>query len=151
MKKVNAIFIMVIVFGMNVMAQTATVAANGNATGPGGSMSYSILQVDYFKAAGLSNPIQSAFEISTVTGIEVSNINLDIKVYPNPVTDYVILTMDNTKGMQYKVFDVIGNLLYNKQVTENITNINMHVPSGIYFISISNGNTDIKTFKVVKN
>ena len=78
------------------MAQESINATGGNASGSGGSASYSVGQIVYTTTTGTSGSVaagvQQPFEISTVTGIEEANgINLTVTAYPNPTTDFLTL------------------------------------------------------------
>jgi hypothetical protein len=78
-------------------AQEVIPASGGNASGSSGSASYSIGQTSYTTNTGtngtVAQGIQQPFEISVVTGInEVKGIVLQCSAYPNPVTNYVILS-----------------------------------------------------------
>lgn len=139
-------------------------AAGGEATGDGGSASYSVGQTFYKTTPGTDNHyiaegVQQPFEISIETGIEEAlGINLIISAYPNPAQDFLILRIDNTAEMlNYEVlriqfYDLNGKLLVNKKVNGNSTNIDMslYVP-GTYFLKVIEGKREVKVFKVIKN
>ena len=82
-------------------SQSNTVSAGGQATGAGGTASYSIGQLNYITKTGggssISEGLQSAYEISTITGIEETNINLSVSVYPNPSNGFLILNVEDNK------------------------------------------------------
>ena len=103
--KINKIIISVFSlfsFGaIDLYSQSNTISAGGQATGAGGFASYSIGQINYntITAGGItiSEGLQSAYEISTVTGVEETNINLSASVYPNPSNGYLILNVEDNK------------------------------------------------------
>ncbi len=73
-------------------AQTSVNATGTNASGSGGTVSYSVGQVVYTTNTGASGSVaqgvQQPFEISIVTGIEeAKGINLSVSAYPNPTTE----------------------------------------------------------------
>lgn len=72
----------------------------------------------------------------------------DLKLYPNPVLDY--LTISATDAIkEVQVYDLKGQLLY--RITENLQDVDMkHLTSGVYFVKIKSDNLQ-KTFKVIKN
>ena len=77
-------------------AQEAIPASGGEASGTGGTTSYSIGQVVYTINTGTNGSVaeglQQPYEISMVTGIEqAKEINLLFSAYPNPATDLLIL------------------------------------------------------------
>ena len=141
-----------------VQAQESINATGGNATGSGGSLSYSVGQVVYTTNTGTNGSVgqgvQQAFEISTVTGIEeAKGINLSVSAYPNPTTDYLQLKVESEKlkDLSYQLYDISGKLLQSEKITGNQTSIVMSnlVPS-TYFVKVIQGNKEVKTFKIVK-
>ena len=141
------------------MAQETIPATGGNASGSGGTASYSVGQVVYTTNTGtngsVAQGVQQPFEISVVTGIDqAKGINLNCSVYPNPTTDYLVLKVENydNGNLSYQLFDMQGKLLENKKVTGNETRISMEtlVPA-TYFVKVVQGNKEVKIFKIIKN
>lgn len=140
-------------------AQETIPATGGNATGSGGSVSYSVGQVVCATNTGtsgsVSQGVQQPYEISVVTGIDdARDINLMISVYPNPTTDFLILKTDNfTNGsLSYQLSDINSKLLYTQKITGTETSIVMSnlVPS-TYFLKITRNSKPLRTFKIIKN
>ena len=73
-------------------AQESSTAAGGDATGIGGSSSYTVGQVVYTTNTGtngsLAQGVHQPYEISTTLGINETTINLELSLYPNPTTNY---------------------------------------------------------------
>lgn len=142
----------------SVIAQESLNAAGGNASGSGGSASYSVGQVFYQTYSGtngsVAEGVQQAFEISIISAIEeAQDINLRISVYPNPASDYLELKVESEKlkDINYQLYDTNGKLLQSEKITENQTSIAMFnfVPA-TYFLKVTQGKKEVKTFKVVK-
>lgn len=140
-------------------AQEAVPAAGGNASGSGGSASYSIGQVVYATNTGINGSeaqgIQQPFEISIVTvPAESPGINLLVSAYPNPATDYLTLKVENydKEKLTYKLFDGNSKLIESKKITGNETSIVMSslVPA-TYFLKVVQGSKEVKAFKITKN
>lgn len=140
-------------------AQENVPATGGNASGSGGSVSFSIGQVVYTANTGTSGSvlqgIQQPYEILVVTAIEeATRINLSVSAYPNPTTDNLQLKVENEnlKDLSYQLYDMQGKLLQSEKLTGNETQINMngYVPS-TYFVRVINRNQSIKEFKIIKN
>ena len=94
---------------------------------------------------------QNSYQIMSVKDLRV---DIEIKVYPNPTTNFVNLKVENSKieNMQYILTSVYGKVLQLKKITKNQEQINFsNVTTGIYFISISKNNQLIKTLKIIKN
>lgn len=138
--------------------QETTTTSGGNATGSGGSVSYSIGQTVYIPQTGTNgfvlNSVQQPYEISIVVGMpEIKGIQLECSAFPNPTSDFLILKLENYKNddLTYQVFTYSGILLKSHKLTGNRTSIPMaNLNSGIYFIKVCKQNKSIKTFKIIK-
>ena len=138
-------------------AQESVNVNGGNASGSGGSASYSVGQVVYTTNTGtggsLTQGVQQPFEISVVTGIEQTAINLAISAYPNPTFDFLQLKVETEKfkDLSYQLYDMNGKLLQNKKITGKLTSIAMsNFVTATYFVKITEGNKEIKSFKIIK-
>jgi hypothetical protein len=157
MKKV--ILLLFFVIGcILINAQETVLVSGGNATGSGGSVSYSVGQILYNTYSGtngtVAQGVQQPYEISLITGIkEAKDISLEIVVYPNPATDFVKLNIKNyeIQNLRFQLYDNNGSLLQDKKIESSETNILMgsFVPS-IYFLKITDNNKTFKTFKIIK-
>ena len=141
-------------------AQTAVPATGGNASGSGGTVSYSVGQVAYTTNTGGSNGsvaqgVQQPFEISVITGLEeAKGISLSLSAYPNPTTDFLNLKVENydNTNLSYQLFDMNGKLLESKKITGNQTSIVMsNLVPATYFVKVTESNKEVKTFKIIKN
>ena len=85
-------------------------------------------------------------EDAAVTGISVSQNEVEIKLYPNPFTDYIIIDspVDITS---WTLFDLNGKILKHSVATLQIQVSNL--PAGIYFLKIDSAN-GIITRKIIK-
>ncbi|MES2140649.1 MAG: T9SS type A sorting domain-containing protein [Bacteroidota bacterium] len=156
----NVILVLCLVlFGLGkFVAQENTDALGGMGYGAGGSVSYSIGQIDYETATGpggnITEGLQQPYEIMVVSGIEDNDINLAFAIYPNPTADFVVLSVQNsnTLNMTYSLCNVEGKLIEKQEVNGSQTTIAMKdLASGIYFIKVLRKSTEVKIFKVIKN
>jgi hypothetical protein len=141
-----------------VKAQEHTDAAGGDATGAGGSVSYSIGQIDYPVMTGsggiVTQGVQQPYEILVLSGNNIAGINLSISVHPNPATEFIILKTDVglLDNLSYSIYDIQGKLLDNKKVENSETTISVsEFSKSIYFFKLFSNEKEIKTFKVIKN
>ena len=140
-------------------AQTSVNATGGNASGSGGSASYSVGQVVYTTHTGTSGSVaegvQQPYEISVVTAIEeAKGINLSVSAYPNPTTDYLTLEVKDFElsTLYFQLYDMNGKLLQSEKITGNQTSIVMsNLVPATYFVKVTQGNKEVKTFKITKN
>lgn len=154
-------------------AQEAIPASGGDASGSGGSVSYSVGQMVYAINTGTNGSeaqgVQQPYEISIIIGIEgADGINLLVSVQPNPTSDILLLKVDasttlSTRSLNYQLFDMLGNLIETNKITNNETSIIMRdfVPAtyllkvyaigGNEHISAIPNDRIVKSFKIIKN
>ena len=140
------------------IAQEAKVASGGNATGSGGTASYSIGQVAYKTQTGtngiVTQGVQQPFEIVTLSGEEFTAISLEAIVYPNPTVSIVNLNIKNypIQNMNYQLFDFRGRLLSDNKILNEETIIDLErYAAATYLLKVSSNNKELKTFKIIKN
>jgi hypothetical protein len=90
------------------------------------------------------------------TGLEYTKINLVVSAYPNPTTDYFILTVKDfelsTLPLSFSLYDINGKLLQTEKIEGSETRIVMSgLVSNIYLVKVVQGNKEAKTFKIIKN
>ena len=149
---------MLVLGATGLQAQDNVNASGGDASGTGGSVGYSVGQIAYSTETGTNGSIvqgvQQPYEISVVTAIEEAiGINLSVAVFPNPVTDNLILEITdfNFVGLRFLLYNISGKLIRSEEITGNRTNIPMgdFFPA-TYIIKIVHNNMEIKTFKIIK-
>jgi opacity protein-like surface antigen len=145
------------VFTSTTQAQQSINAAGGNAQGSGGSVSYTIGQIDYTCYEGfggtVNQGVQQLNEISEYLAVNLPEIKLEMVVYPNPTADLVNLKIENyeTGFLSYALFDMQGRQIATNTITQNETQIQMkHLASAIYLLSVFDKNKLLKTFKIIK-
>ena len=139
-------------------AQETIPTAGGDATGGGGSSSYTVGQVFYTTNIGTNGSVakglQQPYDISISIGIEVTEINLEISAHPNPTNNVLTLTIGNynNEKLSYQLYDMQGKLFENKQLVNSSKTISMQdLPASTYLLNVIDNNSIIKTFRIVKN
>lgn len=97
---------------------------------------------------GFQQPI-----LFTVSVYEHPELNLDISAFPNPTSDILNIVLINSdyEKLSLQLFDFTGKLLESRQiVSENTEIMFAKLPVAVYFVKISYGLRELKTFKVVK-
>lgn len=159
MKKQSYYLIVIFLFCLGgIQAQEAILASGGNATGSGGTSSYSVGQMVYTTNIGsngsMAQGVQQPFEISAVLGIDdLLGINLSLAAYPNPTTDFLNLTITDMdyKNLSYQLYDLNGRLLAHKKLKNNNSEITMkQLPSAVYYLKIMDNLKPVKIFKIIK-
>jgi hypothetical protein len=158
-KRDIALCLFIAYIGMaGLFAQSAVVAAGGDASGNGGSVSFSVGQPFYIQLNGsdgsVSQGLQQPYEISVSTALnQTHGIQLNMSVFPNPTTDFLTLTLGNdvSSNFEYYLYDINGKLMENKGITGNTTPIDMHnYHSSIYFLKVLQNSLEVKVFKIIK-
>jgi hypothetical protein len=157
------------VFCMFLHSQQTVSSTGGDATGGGGTVSYTVGQSAYITITGsngsVTQGVQQPFEISVITSLEEArDITLVWSAYPNPATDYLRLTLKNPENsglnsdnLSYNLYDSNGKLLLNEKLYGFESTISMgEFPAGIYFLKVSKflgkaSQKELKTFKIIKH
>jgi hypothetical protein len=162
-KKLKLSAVLLLGLGLTgLQAQESINATGGDASGSGGSASFSVGQVIYQTHTGTSGSVaegvQKPYEISVVTGLEeAKGINLMLTAYPNPTTDYLTLEVQGFEfsNLYFQMYDMQGKLLKSEKITSNQTSIVMsNLVPATYFVKIVTlhaTSQEVKTFKVIKN
>ncbi|MBS3777171.1 MAG: T9SS type A sorting domain-containing protein [Bacteroidales bacterium] len=166
-QKIQFTFLLFLVFGVTgLRAQEAQPATGGEASGSGGSVSYSVGQVVYTTVSGSSassnQGIQQPYEIVVETALdEAKGIELNVLAYPNPVQNFLVLKITNylvsvgdlaLNDLFCQLYDVNGNMLKRVRIKSSETRIAMNrfIPA-IYFLKVLRDEREIKTFKIIKH
>lgn len=91
-------------------------------------------------------------EVATVTGIDEASALLYM-VFPNPVKDKAIIqTVNNTSKLNLFIYDIKGKEVFQKNLSSNSNIFSLEVsslPSGLYYLLISNDIGEIATKKLL--
>lgn len=159
-KKVKLCAVLLLSIGLStVKAQDAIPAIGGNASGNGGSVSYTVGQVADNTNSGTTGSefqgVQQPYETTVVTGLEEANgIRLVLSVYPNPASDHIKLKAENYKSenLSYQFLDITGKVLESKKLDKSETIIDMYnFASATYFLKVIRDKKEVKTFKIIKH
>jgi len=93
---------------------------------------------------------QSSYDIATE--IDLAQ-DINITVYPNPTSDLISLSGFQTlSGLHVRITDINGKVLQQAEVTNETEQLNFsNYAAGTYFISVTENNQLIKSFKIIKN
>jgi hypothetical protein len=140
-----------------VYSQEAIAASGSEATGSGGSGSYTVGQVFYTtqtSATGSeSQGVQHPFEFQTLSNPELITVNLTAVTYPNPTKDFIILKITDSAlhNLRYTLFDANGKAIASGSITEPNTQVQMkYLAIGAYILKVSQQHQSLKTFKILK-
>lgn len=156
MKKLCCIAACIYFFIPLINAQQNTLASGGDAKSSSGSVSYSIGQMDYISAEAAGNTNegnQQPYEIFVYTGTN-EEIQLEIRVFPNPVTYNIklLINQEDLKGFTYLLYAPTGQLLTKRKISSDETLILMdRFAAGNYLLQVMKDKKELKSFKIIKN
>jgi hypothetical protein len=140
-----------------IYSQEIIPASGGEATGSGGSSSYSVGQLVYTTntdtGGTVTQGVQQSVEVFTLSNPELTTVNLSAVTYPNPTSDYVVLAISdaNLPDLSYALYDIQGRAVTKGQATQSKTQIDMQsLATGTYVLKVNQNNQELKTFKIIK-
>ncbi len=146
-------------FGVTVLhSQETFLSTGGVVTGSGGTISYSVGQVNYITITGtngtVAQGVQQPYEISALTAVQkIPGINIECFVYPNPTNGFIKLIIEpfDFGNIRFQLFDIKGVMLQNTKIESKETELIMEtLPPSVYFLKIFSNNIEVKVFKIVK-
>ena len=153
------IIYIILVFGLTGLGAQETLSASGsNASGSGGSSSYTVGQVFCATEQGTNGSIyagvQQPYEISTILdNQEILGNQISASVYPNPFVNNIQLEIKDSSKKKYTatIYDIEGKVLETKIIGGAVTVFKLdHLSRAVYFLSILHDNSEIMSFKIVK-
>ncbi|MDT0686044.1 T9SS type A sorting domain-containing protein [Autumnicola psychrophila] len=146
------------------------VPAGGDAYGNTGSAAYSIGQVFYLSYDNADNSVNEGIQQpSLISSEEVPPVTektppgqensrnlppvIDVIAYPNPMTEFFIIEIENFKAdrYSYQLFDLNGRLITTGSLENHRTKISPNnLQSAMYILKIFRQARNIKSFKIIK-
>ena len=85
-----------------------------------------------------------------LTGIEETEKNKNIKVYPNPFKNELIIeSKGNTEILNFEILNAIGQIVYTSKMLDKTNILTDNFTQGIYLIRFKNNKT-FETIKIIK-
>lgn len=163
MNRFKFCILIVLFFYFNSKAQKNTVTIGGNATGIGGSVSYSIGQIDYMMISnsngsinqGVQQPVIATPTFSKIATQKVSkDDNEQAFIYPNPSNKVIFVNMpfyNPNNSVILILSNDEGKLLSKQSICSAKTEINIsQLPTSTYFVQIINQNKKMQSIKLIK-
>ncbi|HMN05157.1 MAG TPA: hypothetical protein PKD45_05465 [Flavobacteriales bacterium] len=144
-------------FAASAMAQQAVTPAGADASGNGGSLAWTLGQVDAAflnsSAGSMAQGVQHPVELLTVA-VEEQGQTPGLSAWPNPTAD--ALTIDFGEAFdantQYQVLDAAGNLIAEGRVNASPFTISfLDRPAASYFIRILHPDGTSSLLPVIKH
>jgi len=100
------------------------------------------------------NTLTQGFQQSKIiitTKIINPEINFRIHSYPNPSNECIVLYVEKTSGLSYKLYDLYGKLMFHNNIENSYSKIFLNeLPSAIYFLKVADKNKEYMSFKIIK-
>jgi hypothetical protein len=160
LKFITAILPVVLVQVYNVKAQESVNAAGGQATGRGGTVSFSVGQIAYTaetsQAGLMAQGIQRPYRVSLIENRPGHSQSVfESVVYPNPTSDDLVLQIHagGSEKLHFRLMDLNGKVLNGGQLTGLISQIPTHtLAAGVYLLVIFDTTSNpLQTFQIIKN
>lgn len=151
--KQSFIAIAVLLSSSAVFAQKNTVATGGDASGSGGSASYTVGQIDYINvdngAHNMNAGVQQPYEFYTV-GIE--ELTFNIELFPNPSQDELHLTLEQFTDLNCKIYEANGRIIEERKTlgADNVFQVSTWA-KGMYNLVLFNKDKSVQNIKIIKN
>ncbi|MFT7051098.1 MAG: hypothetical protein ACJAZK_001699 [Psychroserpens sp.] len=140
-----------------IYAQQTIPASGGEATGSGGTSSYSVGQLVYSTNTGsngsIAQGVQQSIELFTLSNPELTALTLTAVTYPNPTSDYIVLALKNSNltDLSYELYDLQGRIVSKGIIQQENTAIAMQkLVTGVYVLKVNQNNQALKSFKIIK-
>ena len=137
-------------------AQFSTLTSGGEIIGNNGIVNFSVglptavLQND--TGFSIYNTPNQPYEISTLNAVEISDASIEVKIYPNPTSEFIFFKMNNT-GKEYEFFirDFRGVTIKQGIVNKVHQSVNVsEMKSGVYLLEITDLNKTLNIYKLIK-
>lgn len=140
-------------------AQSGFVTSGHTVSNAGGSVSYSVGQLDcaYINDTNgtINEGLQQPFEWFIITGLydHANNPAIELNLYPNPASNHIVIQVtDFQQPMEYLMYDAQGKAIRSGKISEKETRLSVeNLHDAIYFIRIWSENRSASTFKIVKS
>jgi hypothetical protein len=138
--------------------QKNVVATGGEASGSGGTSSFTVGQIDYTYQTGTSGSmnfgVQQPFEIFT-NELAENPFDISVDLFPNPAVDFVVMTIANQSSfgaMSYNLTDEQGRLVRSEKIASEQVQVSVSdLPNACYYLNVIIGDQLAKSFKLVKS
>lgn len=88
----------------------------------------------------------------STTGITSSKTSGSVTFYPNPMTNSVVVTIDDASGSNssdLRIYNILGSVVMNKVITNRTTVLETNFKSGIYFYKVIGNDGSVQSGKLI--
>lgn len=156
-KRIILFFVLFVFAAANTIAQEVIATAGKAESSSDCQVSWTLGETVIETAEAGSSVLTQGFHQSklTITAIDkITEAGFDLKVYPNPTQDFVIVHFSKLNGQPtYQLIDLNGKLIEQQKISTTDVKINMRsFAEGAYLLKLINKNQNqLQTFKIIKN
>ena len=154
MKKYVILFGLFISLNFTVFAQELISSSGNYFKNSEFSVSWSVGEPITETVSNSSNILTQGFHqslLNTSSVYELPNLNIQIKIAPNPTSDFLFLSINKFQSFSYELYDFNGKLLEKKKIQDKSTIISFNrYAFAAYFLKILKNNQIVKIYQVVK-
>jgi hypothetical protein len=144
--------------GVNVSPDTIVLAANGTSNldayiRPNRTSGSATIEIKVTEVGNATNTVTGRYLFSTSTATrELIKNNSGIKIYPNPTTDYFMLSDNNDIVERVVIYNIIGRQVKSYKALDNFKYTVNDLPEGMYIIRLlNNGGNTVRTIRLNKS
>ena len=131
-------------------SQANITSSGGDASGLGGSASFSVGQIDYSNQTNASHNyhegVQQPFEFFELLSIEESD--LEINIYPTPSSDVIHILLYESE-VKLSLYDLNGKMLVEKSFSSQTSISLVEYPAAEYLLQIESSGQQ-SSYKIIK-
>lgn len=139
---------------VTIWSQEAVSTQGDSYSNTSGSIDYTIGEVVINTVSDGTNDITQGFHQTNwnFLSLEDNMPEMTVNVFPNPLTDVLMVQTKGFELIQLELFDNNGRIVYEGEMTSSSFPIPVsRLSSGNYNLKLSKNNTILKTFKLIKN
>ena len=148
----------VFIFAGSSMAQQVVSSAGNHHENSSGSLSWTVGEIAVETLSNSELILTQGFHQTklSVTGLDIIEGDVpDISAFPNPAQDHIninLKALSGVSGWNYIMYDIKGNVLMNKPVKSDITEIQLgDLPKSTYLLRVYSDKDGARVFKIIKN
>ena len=144
-----------LLFSTTLFAQEVVSSSGAYISNANGSISFTVGEVSIQTIATGSNVITQGFHQTNLGVLAVDDVvdDLSIKVFPNPTSELLQISINDFTNKSYQLFDITGKLISKNVMNKTLNEVNLApYANGIYLLVLYNENNNrIQTYRIIKN
>ncbi|MEQ9229442.1 MAG: T9SS type A sorting domain-containing protein [Cyclobacteriaceae bacterium] len=146
--------LLVLMLSATVSAQDVISSSGNHHENSSAMISYTVGETVILTGTSSENILTQGFHQTklTVTGIELP-LGLDIRVYPNPTSDRIIVEFNDDIEAQLSLYDISGRLVEHRPIAKHQRRVEFDLSNesaGNYLLNIKDASNNLNTYRIVK-